>query len=781
MDSSRIICRHCLLTSILVALVALALAVPAFAQRRSVPKYAVGDRVEVDDGFGWKNGTVVSVDSDRRRVEVRIDEDEDEAARFAPRDMPAELRERMLTRSYSADRVRPSAAAGKTTVARTWTDRTGKFKVKAKFGGVEGDSVLLIKAGGKQVKVPLEKLSERDQQFVKKQSESSGDSENPFGEANEIENEVAAADDEEAASDAIKGNLRDAKLVRPKTFTKWTFKPSGTTEQLTAGGRDVEVNLGDIPDSKKFFEKVGGIYVSGDGNRIIVGRTTGVVASEKPQFIQLVDVARQQAGELIPLPEQTAILDAEPDQSLVMYRPDVFGHGKQTVLTIARLEGDKLATVAEFQPYAHEQWAPSRDIESAQFLTANRVMTLSSHSKALTIWDIDKAKALLSIPVGISHMLKKAVSPDRSLLAVVMNDGIAIIDLAKGEHVATIPTAGRNYDQVEFRADNARLAGLSRSGVTIWDLTNGEVRSEFASNALGGYREALAWAGEFLLSQNQYLFDVERRILLWEYQGASSAAETGVMHNGRLYVVPKLEDGTDTMLVSAALPHRTAIEEATRLPPPEKLLVVKPGDEVQLVVEIDPSVPMTEDFQKAVAHKQKAADAADGGPNVVFLEPGAAVQDTVRQLLKTSLEKAGFKIVEKSDLVVKAVCKPQEQQTIKVNVDGRWPVRDEDIQERTVTPHASYLEMTYKGEELWKRGFVAKPFMTIWMNQGENLDQALQRLTQPNLTIFTHAQFSPYVAKPGKATPNGAYGASQFTESGIVDTGATGNGRVAFE
>jgi hypothetical protein len=89
--------------------------------------------------------------------------------------------------------------------------------------------------------------------------------------------------------------------------------------------------------------------------------------------------------------------------------------------------------------------------------------------------------------------------------------------------------------------------------------------------------------------------------------------------------------------------------------------------------------------------------------------------------------------------------------------------------------------MTYKGEELWKRGFVAKPFMTIWMNQGENLDQALQRLTQPNLTIFTHAQFSPYVAKPGKATPNGAYGASQFTDRGIVDTGSTGNGRVAFE
>jgi hypothetical protein len=781
MNSSRALCRQAF-AAVLTLLFAFAIATPTFAQRQLATKYAKGDRVEIEQGFEWKKGTVVSVDRESGWIEVRVDDGEDEAARFAPRDMPADMRERMMTRNVPADRVRPLAKA-RTTVARTWTDRTGKFKVKAQFDGVVGDSVVLNKAGGKQVKVPIEKLSERDQQFVNKQRESTGGSENPFGEVNEIEDEVTVTDEEEVPSNAVKGNLRDVKNVRPKTFTKWTFKPNGKTEQLltAAGSRDVEVQLSDIPESQKFFENVEGIYVSSDGNRIIVARTKGAVAQKKPQYLQLVDVARQRAGELVQLPEQTAILDAEPDQGLVMYRPEIFGHGKNRLLTIARLDGEELTPIAEFEPYAHEDWAPSRDIESARFLSSDRVMTINPHGKALTIWDIDQAKALLNIPVGISFSLKMAVSPDRSLLGVIMQDGIAIIDLTQGEHVATIPTTGRNFDQVEFRADNSRLAGLSGSGVTVWDLTDGEVRSEFGSNAMGGYRQNLAWAGEFLLSQNQYLFDVERRILLWEYQGSSGSAESATMRNGRLYVIPKLEDGSDTMLVSAALPHRTAIEEAKRLPSPDELLVVKPGDEVQLIVDIDPSVPMTEDFQKAIANKQKAAQAEPGAANVVFLQPGAAIQDTVRELLKAGIEKAGLKVVEKSDLVVKAVCKPQEQQTIKVNVDGRWPIREADVQERTITPHASYLEMTYKGEELWKCGFVAKPFMTIWMNQGENLDQALQRLTQPNLTIFTHAQFSPYVAKPGKATPNGAYGASQFTDRGIVDTGSTGNGRVAFE
>jgi hypothetical protein len=41
--------------------------------------------------------------------------------------------------------------------------------------------------------------------------------------------------------------------------------------------------------------------------------------------------------------------------------------------------------------------------------------------------------------------------------------------------------------------------------------------------------------------------------------------------------------------------------------------------------------------------------------------------------------------------------------------------------------------------------------------------------------------FSPYVAKPGKATPNGAYGVSQFTARGIVDGSSSGEGRAAFE
>jgi hypothetical protein len=89
--------------------------------------------------------------------------------------------------------------------------------------------------------------------------------------------------------------------------------------------------------------------------------------------------------------------------------------------------------------------------------------------------------------------------------------------------------------------------------------------------------------------------------------------------------------------------------------------------------------------------------------------------------------------------------------------------------------------MSLKGEVLWKRGFLAQPNMVIWIEKGETLDKALERLTKPNVSLFTNAKFSPYVARPGKATANGAYGASRFTARGLVDDRTTTGKRAAFE
>jgi actin cytoskeleton-regulatory complex protein SLA1 len=51
---------------------------------------------------------------------------------------------------------------------RTWTDRTGSFKVEAQFLGLSDNKIQLHKLNGVKISVPLSKISEEDEQYIKK-------------------------------------------------------------------------------------------------------------------------------------------------------------------------------------------------------------------------------------------------------------------------------------------------------------------------------------------------------------------------------------------------------------------------------------------------------------------------------------------------------------------------------------------------------------------------------------------------------------------------------------
>ncbi|HEX5105699.1 MAG TPA: SHD1 domain-containing protein, partial [Pirellulaceae bacterium] len=92
----------------------------------------------------------------------------------------------------AAGRPRPAAepanpfATAAETKRRTWTDSTGKFKIEASFSGKEGNDVLLTRADGKTIKLPLAKLSKEDQEHVAKISSQPPPAENPFAAAPEV-------------------------------------------------------------------------------------------------------------------------------------------------------------------------------------------------------------------------------------------------------------------------------------------------------------------------------------------------------------------------------------------------------------------------------------------------------------------------------------------------------------------------------------------------------------------------------------------------------------------
>jgi WD40 repeat protein len=731
--------------------VAIVIGVAPAAAQRDDASYRPGDRVEVNAGGGWKPGTVVEAPGDSRWVEVRLDVSDIPPLSSMPgmegrlseeaRLRMEEARELMRASRYPVEYVRalesaPTTDPTPTGAWRTWTDRSGQFSVDARFVSVDDDKVVLVNTENKRLEISLDRLCDADVRYVKQLRQSS---ENPFQEVPSPRRGGSSA----PGASPRKGDWHSAKTIRPREFSKWTFVPEGQGEsavQALANMRNAEVELKDLPDSDKFFEEVSGLYVSADGHWGVVGRVQGVVASEKDTYLEVVDLQRGRSRGLTPLAGEIALLDVLPSEALVMYRPDVFGSGKNSALMIARLKNDQLVPVAQWEPYSDADWEPSRDIEKAWFLGPDRVLTVNQHGQALTVWDIGSAKALVNVPVKTSMDDKCALSSDRRYLAIIMDDGIAIIDLQDDEHVATLPTEGDTIRRIAFRDDNRQLAGVSDMGLSVWDLTTGDKVVEFNPSSLN-YGDELAWAGKYVLVRNQHLFDTERRILLWEYLGSlGGGTESATLRGGRMWIVPNLERNRQATLVSVAIPHAAARREASRLPSAEELLVVRPGDEVSIETDI---------------------------------ATGAISADEVRQSLTTALEDAGLHVVDNAPLVLKAVCKPQEQQTVRINTDMRLPVREKDIVERTITPHASQLTMALDGETVWKRGYIARPGHIFFLEKGENLDQALDRLTKPNPSLFTAFKFNGYVARPGKASEAGAYGVSRLTAGGVVDGGST--------
>jgi hypothetical protein len=71
----------------------------------------------------------------------------------------------------------PSTVTG--TGYRTWTDDSGTFTVEAKYAGNEGENVRLLRKDGKEIKVPLARLSEADRKFVEESRRAPKPS-NPF-------------------------------------------------------------------------------------------------------------------------------------------------------------------------------------------------------------------------------------------------------------------------------------------------------------------------------------------------------------------------------------------------------------------------------------------------------------------------------------------------------------------------------------------------------------------------------------------------------------------------
>lgn len=701
------------------------LSAPALAQRRkkpnAVPPYKIGQRVMVNWHGTWVPGIVTDLDHFTVFGHVRVKTKE------LPHGWPFELPDiRPLKKEKAAETV--SAAAATDPFAtdeekfdkigrRSWTDTTGKFKIEARIARLQGDAVVLKRDDGKEITVPVAKLSPEDRTIIKNLvGPSRGQTDDDEADAAQGDSwfeEEEFLNENPAAAPEVKTLEVDTARAKPLDLGaggNWTYAPRSPPPTVSP----VRISLGGRRD---FHDHLSQVLFSPDMARAFVIIHQGHRHETPPRVIacDLKEGAVSQQGEFFSGQLPLAI---SPDGKTLVARSDGWGFGKSNTLYVHRLEGYKATPQFAWIPYAMQSdRGSSQDIAAALFVDDEHLLTVSQDG-VLYIWSVAGEKVA---PLYFGQLVRGsglAVSANRDAVALRSESGVAIVGSTTGASLGFLPLADRgSQSQLALRRDGKQLAMVDNSRIRVWDLNTQELVRDFSVSNMTNH-SPIAWADDQRLVAGGRLIDVEKRVLLWQYTNLDDVVASG---GGLIWVVSgEHSAGSAQLLIGAALPHAAAKAAADQLDA-EEVLAIKPGMEVGIQLQFAGSV---------------------------------ADQESVRKALSQRLEEVGLKPTGQSAVMLTASITPGESEKVQYQPFGSLQAT-----EHTVTKKILELALTVNGKKVWKVVNQSWTPHIIHMQQGESIDQAIAREMNIDPKRFASMFVPGYVAKP-KDESGAAYGSS---------------------
>ncbi len=799
-----------LLMAVLVGFLGLLL-VSGFAQEKKKKTYAKGDTVQVkyvgevvtgkvvsakisgfiEVEFNWK-GTKMSKTFPLTLVV-------DSVAPVAPAAPPATPSppatgtpqtgsgsKRPATAKPATKPTSPKPAEDAEAELRTWASDTGKFTIEARFGGLEGGKVKLLKPDGTILVVPLEKLSEADRELATQLASSA---ESPFMESPDEAGEDPFQASPEPATPQRAANskngpatpqprkqvpsgkkpspepsepLRDSSTPVVTTPVDWSgvrppdrFPPPSTPPepfQLEPDpGVETTLEVLDRPyvfatktPSRKgkvpvlgFFESPRSLMMDPASNQAIVTLHDGPPGKPPVQRVIRIDLKDGAlSGELFPSPVQVTAYEPSTRRFLAMssryihppdHQVEVFGMWRQ---------GDAgFELLGAWNPVSNEfnvGHAPAR----VEFAGQDHAVLSYFPFREVAVWDVSAGVPQYVLP-GSFFPTELAISANGKYLAAVGPDNYAhLLDLPTGRLLGKLP--GKDIQVMAFDPTGRYIAAASDMRVMVYDLKEGRVHREiFLSRSLniGPLGQAMFWLdADHLLVGAGFLIDLERSTILWHYE----LPHGGVAHvepvycGGRYWYVLPSDDREQLGLFGVQIPHPEALAAAETIDP--NAMVLKPGAQIRLVLNTS-ATPEEQGRIKASLTKQ--------------------------------IESQGMSVDDTSSLVLTG--------TTTVGQPAQQTYKFEGAPDQTVTstPQIATVALSLGGEVLWKQESViggAIPFV-ISLEKGQSAQDYVNSLAKPNFEFFHHLEIPARLAKPA---PGGAYGFSKLTPSGIQKSSPPG-------
>ena len=346
---------------------------------------------------------------------------------------------------------------------RTWQDKSGKFTIQAQLVRNEGTAVVLKRDDDRTVSVPIDRLSDADQEYLQKLGEKMSDvSASPF--ENDVEGPSTAAVDY-------------SKILQPVakiTDLSWGAKSvaiSPDNKLLMIGRKASCASLCELPSGRMIVDSgrmehmgdVGVCAFTPDGKTMLMGGTKGLVevyAVANDGSLKLVKQHQVHGAEI-------TALSLSADGRLALT-----GATDKVVKYWEIQSGEVRAAITDF----------AGKIKATRIAPSGYEL-MATDGKLLKVYSTNESAVVKTLEVGRSHASGQAaaISADGKLLANGNSYAIELWDLELGAKVGVLEGKEINWS-MRFGPDSRHLFAGGNGVIRIWDC---ERRLKVQENVIG--------------------------------------------------------------------------------------------------------------------------------------------------------------------------------------------------------------------------------------------------------------------------------------------------------
>ncbi len=688
----------------------------------SVPTKIFGQtKVETDETvrvyhLGWRDGYVVDV----KKKEVLVEFE------FAGSSQQKVFNRKNVRRMYETEAI---------DFGRMWESTSGT-KIDAAMQDSYDGKVLLIRPDLTTLEVPLDKLSTRDNSYVKKMQKS-------FNAA------------------VARGQIPARTPTLPEIEN---FEASfGSTSTFGEGSQTSIEPLGEIPSYLTSFQQKGlGFTMTRKDQDLVAVIPVGgpdqlvLMTARENNWIRGEDNFQSQLywaslkkkkvmASVMITPEDYAV-DYDPSRRLLLTfnRKDFADDDdEQDHYTLWKLKAGE----SKAEPLI--RWA-AKGVRWSEAIFAKivneRVVIAKSDRQTYEAWDIVDKKSLYFMKSKSFFDAPIVISPDRRHLIVPEDGQLSVIDAKTGELAMGFSVDDRHVSGANINPAGTKLAALSERNIYVWDLESGNKEPTVYPAPLMGspFKARVEWIDDDHIlgesHQERILYRLSLQLPIWSYRMdvrdyfLNRDPLKNLVVNGMFFYVAQPDPFSGSIAVGAVSLPGPGVNEVVGEVQREELYILKKGTPVGL------SIGSVSD------------------------------SDSVEQWLGEKVEANGWVLDDNAEIRIHAEMGIGESQTVTYTKMGGFRKKGNDT---TVSfrPHYSRIKIKKGDTIIWQTGTStgAPPVIS-----GTNFQQKINGYQKPNLRFFQNVKIDPKIIDPKFSR---GFGVSKLGLRGIEVVSTTPPGR----